>query len=141
MIKTKYFIVDDGKSRLGIFTDLGHVFAGLVECLATLDAVVIESNYDSHMLENGPYPLNLKKRIRGPGGHLSNLEAAELLAQLNFNRLQWACLAHLSEKNNHPHIALNTHRKILGSDIPIYVADRYQESECLEILPSVSNIR
>ena len=135
------FIIDDGLRRLGIFTDLGHVFSGLVEILATLDAVVIESNYDSQMLEEGPYPFDLKKRIRGPGGHISNRESAELLSQLNLNNLQWACLAHLSEKNNHPQVALRTHRKILGETLPLYVADRDQQSECLEILPSVSEIR
>ncbi len=133
------FIIDDGLCRLGIFTDLGHVFAGLAECIETLDAIVIESNYDSQMLEHGPYPADLKNRIRGPGGHLSNLEAAELLATLNQNNLQWVCLAHLSEKNNHAQLALRTHQEILGKTIPLYVADRYQESECIEILPSVSN--
>lgn len=135
------FIIDDGLCRLGIFTDLGHVFAGLVDNLATLDAVVIESNYDSQMLEDGPYPFDLKKRIRGPGGHISNRESAELLSQLNLDSLQWACLAHLSEKNNHPQVALRTHRKILGEALPLYVADREQQSECMKILPSVFKIK
>ena len=94
------FVIDDGERRLGILTDLGHVFDGLSDLLQTLDAVVIESNYDPKMLEQGWYPERLKQRIRGPGGHLSNQESAELLSGLGAGRLQWACLAHLSEKNN-----------------------------------------
>ena len=129
------FVLDDGVSRLGIFTDLGHVFPGLFEVLATLDAVVIESNYDPQMLEEGPYPAELKKRILGPGGHLSNKEAAEVLARLDLQHLQWVCLAHLSEKNNHPEIALRTHRELLGEQITLYVANRHRESACMEILP------
>ncbi len=52
------FVVDDGRSRVGILTDLGHVFDGLKEVLQTLDGVVLESNYDEQMLESGPYPHN-----------------------------------------------------------------------------------
>lgn len=129
------FVLDDGVSRLGIFTDLGHVFPGLAEVLATLDAVVIESNYDPQMLEGGPYPADLKKRIQGPRGHLSNKEAAEVLAQLDLQHLQWVCLAHLSEKNNHPEVALRTFRELLGEHITLYVANRHRESACMEILP------
>jgi len=127
------FVLDDGVSRIGIFTDLGHIFTGLSEVLATLDAVVIESNYDPQMLEDGLYPEHLKQRIRGPGGHLSNKESADLLSQVDKSRLQWACLAHLSEKNNCPEIALNAHRELLGDQFPLYVASRYQQSECMKV--------
>ena len=65
------FVVDDGRRRLGILTDLGHVFHGLAEILESLDAVLLESNYDPEMLTRGPYPVWLKERIRGPGGHIS----------------------------------------------------------------------
>ena len=131
------FVLDDGECRLGIFTDLGHIFSGLNEALTTLDAVVIESNYDSKMLEQGMYPDHLKQRIRGPGGHLSNEESAELLSKVISGRLQWACLAHLSEKNNCPEIALNTHRELLGDQFRLYIASRYQQSECMKIGPAV----
>ena len=73
------FVVDDGKHRLGILTDLGHVFDGLADVIASLDAVLLESNYDPDMLANGSRPEWLKERIAGPGGHISNFEAAELL--------------------------------------------------------------
>lgn len=126
------FIVDDGRSRLGILTDLGHVFAGLVESVASLDAVLLESNYDPHLLDYGPYPPPLKRRIRGPSGHLSNEEAAELLLVAG-GRLRWACLGHLSEQNNRPALALRVHRRILGRRLPLHVASRYHATRLLEV--------
>ena len=75
------FVIDDGRRRLGVLTDLGHVFADLHTIVGSLDAVFLESNYDPDMLAGGPYPDWLKRRIRGPGGHLSNIEAAELLSR------------------------------------------------------------
>lgn len=122
------FIVTDGKRRLGILTDLGCVFDNLRAAVNTLDAVIIESNYDKRMLEHGPYPAFLKKRIKGDGGHLSNTEAAELLAESAGGQLKWACLGHLSENNNTPERAMETHRKILGRSFDIsnlHIADRY----------------
>jgi phosphoribosyl 1,2-cyclic phosphodiesterase len=127
------FVVDDGKHRLGILTDLGHVFSALTELVESLDAVLLESNYDPKMLRDGFYPEMLKKRIIGSGGHLSNIESAELLRSAASSRMRWACLAHLSQDNNTPHLALKTHKKILGDRFPIHVASRYQASEIFEI--------
>lgn len=120
------FVIDDGQRRLGVMTDLGHVFPGLDTTINSLDAVVLESNYDPDMLDRGPYTESLKRRIRGPGGHLSNLEAASLLNRAAEGRLRWACLAHLSEHNNCPQVALDTHRRIVGERLNLHVADRYQ---------------
>jgi phosphoribosyl 1,2-cyclic phosphodiesterase len=105
------FVVDNGEKRLGVLTDLGHCFPALCEVMPTLDGLILESNYDSQMLENGPYPAFLKKRVRGPGGHLSNREAASLVGQSG-DRIRWVCLAHISEKNNTPQKALEAFRKI-----------------------------
>ena len=119
------FVIDDGHSRVGVLTDLGHVFEGLADVVASLDAVVLESNYDPQMLKRSSYPEYLKGRIRGPRGHISNREAAELLASAAGPRLQWACLAHLSQENNRPELALATHRAVLGAKLPLHVASRY----------------
>jgi phosphoribosyl 1,2-cyclic phosphodiesterase len=123
------FVIESGEKRLGILTDLGHVFKDLVHIVASLDAVFLESNYDPEMLAHGPYPAYLKQRIKGPRGHISNIEAAEVLLQASLsNRLQWACLAHLSEQNNHPDVALKTHRKVMAEKLTLYVADRYSST-------------
>jgi len=129
------FVVESGNKRLGVLTDLGHVFKGLAYIVSSLDAVFLESNYDPAMLAAGPYPMYLKQRIRGPRGHLSNQEAAELLCcATESKRLQWACLAHLSEQNNNPSIALMTHRAVLTGRIPLYVAERHRATDILTIL-------
>jgi phosphoribosyl 1,2-cyclic phosphodiesterase len=127
------FVVDDGFHRLGILTDLGHVFDGLEAILASLDAVLLESNYDPGMLANGFYPESLKRRIQGPGGHISNIESAHLLQSVAGRRLKWACLAHLSEDNNTPELAMKTHRRIVGKDLTIHVASRYEATKVLQV--------
>lgn len=118
------FVIDDGHCRLGLLTDLGHVFSGLGDLLAGLDAVLLESNYDPPMLEAGPYPGFLKRRIAGPGGHLSNHEAAELVAEAG-QRLQWLALGHLSGDNNTPEQAYQVHRQRLGGKLPICLTSRH----------------
>ncbi len=128
------FVVEAGQKRIGVLTDLGHVFKDLARIVASLDAVFLESNYDPDMLAAGPYPAYLKQRIKGPKGHLSNFEAAELLRRAaGEKRLQWACLSHLSEENNHPDIALKTHREAVSGDITLYVADRYRSTEIFTV--------
>lgn len=127
------FVVDDGRHRLGILTDLDHVFDGLKTVMASLDAVLVESNYDPNMLTQGFYPEPLKRRIRGVGGHLSNVEAAELLRTSAGTRLQWVCLGHLSQENNNPELALNTHREMLGDRVPLYVAGREAATDVIEL--------
>jgi phosphoribosyl 1,2-cyclic phosphodiesterase len=127
------FVIDDGTHRLGILTDLGHVFNGLGDLIASLDALLLESNYDPEMLANGSYPGWLKDRISGPAGHISNFEAAELLLASASNRMKWACLGHLSEENNTPKLALATNRKVLGDRLPIYMATRYEVSGLMEV--------
>lgn len=115
--------IDTGK-RFGLLTDLGHVFAGLKKIIRTLDAVLLESNYDDAMLRRGSYPQRLKARILGKRGHISNTDAAELLDGCDPNQLQWVCLGHLSAHNNSPEVALTTHQTRHGDRFRIYCADR-----------------
>lgn len=130
------FVVEHDGRRLGILTDLGHRFDGLDAVVGSLDAVLLESNYEPDMLKHGPYPEFLKTRIRGSGGHISNRESAKLLCDSG-ERLQWACLAHLSADNNSPEVAMQTHEKILGKArskrIQLHVADRYDATGILEV--------
>ena len=127
------FVVDDGTHRLGILTDLGHVFNGLGDIIGSLDAVLLESNYDPEMLADGPYPAWLQGRIEGTGGHIGNFEAAELLLKSASKRMKWACLAHLSKDNNTVDLALKTHRQVLGKRMPLHVATRYETTDVLRV--------
>ncbi|MBN2528148.1 MAG: MBL fold metallo-hydrolase [Deltaproteobacteria bacterium] len=122
------FIIRFQNKQLGIFTDLGHPFKGLQELICTLDGVFLESNYDMDMLIKGPYPYPLKKRITDSAGHISNVEAANLLKTAFQSKLKWAVLSHLSGENNTPQLALATHQQIVGEDKPVFVARRDEVS-------------
>ena len=76
------------------------------ELLRGCETVVLESNHDPHMLQVGPYPYPLKMRVAGPAGHLSNPDCAVFAADLVKNGARTIILAHLSEKNNIPVLAL-----------------------------------
>ena len=127
------FVIDDGTSRVGILTDLGHVFDRLAGVIASLDAVILESNYDPDMLARGRYPAFLKRRIKGPGGHISNHEAADLLATAAGSRMKWACLGHLSGDNNRPDLALSVHDAAVGSRLSLHVAGRHEATAILAV--------
>ncbi|NOZ24162.1 MAG: MBL fold metallo-hydrolase [Planctomycetes bacterium] len=122
------FVVTDGRRRIGIFTDLGHPFDALADALRDMDFVYMESNYDPEMLECSSYPEDVKARIRGSGGHLSNGEAAELVRECSSDRLRGLVLSHLSEENNHSSLALQAHRWALKRDIALSVASRYERT-------------
>jgi phosphoribosyl 1,2-cyclic phosphodiesterase len=91
---------------LGVVTDLGRSTGVVEERLKGCHALVMEFNHDEKMLEEGPYPLELKRRIRGPHGHLSNKQAASLLMEVCHRDLGCVVLAHLSATNNTPEKAM-----------------------------------
>lgn len=127
------FVVEAEGKRLGILTDLGHPYPGLQHLLESLDAAYLESNYDPDMLAAGPYPPALKARIRGLNGHLSNGDTATLLGACGRNRPQWVAVAHLSEHNNRPELAIRAQHDAVGRDYPVYHASRYDCSDLLEL--------
>lgn len=91
-----------GHARAGVVTDLGHAPRLVERLLASLDVAVVEFNHDEQLLLDGPYPWQLKQRIRGRHGHLSNAQAADLVERGVGSRLRHLVLAHLSEENNTP---------------------------------------
>ena len=102
--------------RLGLITDLGRSTRLVEDRLKYCHSLIIEFNYDPSMLEDGPYPLHLKKRIRGPEGHLSNQQAGELLGAVAHKDLQRVVLAHLSETNNQNERALQEAQDVLARE-------------------------
>ena len=89
-------------------TDMGHYTDSIVRCLKYLDAVLLESNHDVRMLETGPYPYPLKRRILSDFGHLSNENAGRLLNEILHDGLKKIILGHLSKENNLPELAFET---------------------------------
>jgi phosphoribosyl 1,2-cyclic phosphodiesterase len=101
--------------RLGLITDLGRSTPVVENRLKGCHGLIVEFNHDEQMLEEGPYPLELKRRIRGPEGHLSNAQAKALVKALSHEDLAVVVPAHLSEKNNLPEKALKTCMSALRS--------------------------
>ena len=120
--------VQNEKRSVAVATDMGHYSQYIIDHLQGLDAILLEANHDEDMLKNGSYPQILKQRILGTRGHLSNVSAAWLLAHME--RLpEEVFLAHLSQENNLPSLALQTVRGILdanevGADTKIYITSQ-----------------
>jgi phosphoribosyl 1,2-cyclic phosphodiesterase len=109
------FRITKGVERLGIATDLGAATGLVANVLLGLQVLVLESNHDPRMLMHGPYPPELKQRVKGRLGHLSNQDSADLLERLIHDDLKTVILAHLSETNNTPDLALGSAREKLAA--------------------------
>ncbi|MCD6527681.1 MAG: MBL fold metallo-hydrolase [Desulfuromonas sp.] len=99
------FVVETTEGKIGVATDMGVATRLVQNRLQQCRALVLETNHDEEMLRDGPYPWELKQRIRSQHGHLSNSDGAALLEQLIWDGLQAIFLAHLSETNNTPQLA------------------------------------
>ncbi|MDR2455592.1 MAG: MBL fold metallo-hydrolase [Deltaproteobacteria bacterium] len=127
------FSGSDG-ARLGLATDLGVMTHLVREAFKDLDALILEFNHDPKMLIDGPYPLWLKQRVRGRRGHLSNEQAAEALGHLLSPRLKTVALAHLSEVNNTPELALAAALGVPGTErLRVSAAGQWAPTELFEI--------
>jgi phosphoribosyl 1,2-cyclic phosphodiesterase len=105
-VDTVGYIVGHGGTRLGFVTDLGSVRRDLGDRLKGCAALVLEFNHEPSMVRSGPHPRSVKERVLGPRGHLSNAQAAGLLGSLERSALRDVVIAHISEKNNTPELAL-----------------------------------
>ena len=122
-------------------TDLGHYDSYIIDHLQNLDAILLESNHDVRMLETGPYPYPLKRRILGDHGHLSNENAGRLLNCILHDRLKTILLGHLSKENNLEELAYETVRLEIDQgdtpycsrDFSIFVAGRDRMSEIVDL--------
>lgn len=125
-----------GKS-VAVATDMGVYDEYIVDKLQDLDAILLEANHDIRMLEAGPYPYHLKRRILGSKGHLCNEIAGKLLARILNDNIKHILLGHLSKENNYPSLAYETVKveideadvEYRGSDFKIEVAKRDAMSE------------
>ena len=123
----------DGNSYFACVTDTGCYNDALIEFLSPCHAIMLESNHDVNMLQRGDYPYALKQRILSPYGHLSNLQAAEIVQELANSCVKTIILAHLSENNNTKELAFNATVAAIsncglveGRDVAVYVADQYK---------------
>ncbi len=101
--------------KISIVTDTGVITEEIHEAVKDSELLVIESNYDVHMLEFCRYPYNVKRRILGDFGHLSNDAAAEEICRIckETGQHREVLLAHLSKENNFPEMAYQTVKNLL----------------------------
>ncbi len=98
----------DGKSAVAVATDMGCYDQDIVDKLTGLDAILLEANHDVNMLQVGPYPYPLKRRILGSLGHLSNESAGNLLCEILHDGMKKIMLGHLSKENNYEALCFAT---------------------------------
>ena len=97
-----------GSAAAAVATDMGCWNQYTVDHLKNLNGILLESNHDVNMLETGPYPYPLKRRILGDHGHLSNENAGKLLCRILNDDMKGILLGHLSKENNIPELAYIT---------------------------------
>lgn len=102
------FCFSDGKNKISIATDIGHMNNYILNKLEGSKFILLESNYDPEVLKCTKYPFKLKSRIAGPTGHLSNSVAGKTINFLMKSGLETALLGHLSKESNFPELAYQT---------------------------------
>lgn len=110
------YCFQDGACKLSLATDLGYMSSKVKEKIRDSDVLVLESNHDIEMLRMGRYPWNIKRRILGDMGHLSNEAAGEALIDILSARTKRVYLAHLSRDHNMMDLARLTVANILDNE-------------------------
>lgn len=131
----------DGEKQIAVVTDLGTYDKNLVEELQGLDALLLEANHDINMLQMGAYPYQLKRRILGDKGHLSNERSGQLLGELLHDDFQGVILGHLSMENNYEKLAYEAVRLEVtmgdnpykAEDFPMMIAKGNENSQVIRV--------
>ena len=102
------FCISKDDKKISIATDIGQMSNSIIKNLEESLFILLESNYDPEVLKCSKYPYQLKTRIAGPTGHLSNEMAGKTISHLLQSGLKQAMLGHLSKENNFPELAYKT---------------------------------
>ena len=130
------YLFSDAASSLFVATDMGVPTLPVKYALAQATCAVLESNHDPTLLACSDRPVSLKQRIAGRCGHLSNLDAADLVREVAPPNLKTLLLAHLSRPCNAPHLALESMREALKDiereDVALAALDQDEPSDLYE---------
>ena len=138
------YTFSSGGHSLSVVTDTGRVSEEMLDAVKESDLLVLESNYERNLLLMSRYPYSLKMRIMSDFGHISNEDAAEVLAEVLRRRekksMPTFALAHLSKENNTPEMARLTVGNILyengfreGRDFALKVFKRDEYGEYIRL--------
>ncbi len=123
--------------KISIMTDIGVACQNIIKHTQESNVIFLESNHDITMLENGPYPAYLKKRIASDNGHLSNYHAALLILQYATRKLRHLVLSHLSENNNTEELALQTMNSLIINrkdlDVDVIISGRHNPTKLIQV--------
>ena len=126
------YIFKNNDKEIVYVTDTGYINIKNLKKLNNKDLYIFESNHDIEMLMNNPnYPYQIKQRILGDKGHLSNNQCKEYLNKIIGDKTKYIVLAHLSEQNNDPSLALNNLNDI--KNIKIMIATQNEGTELIEV--------
>jgi phosphoribosyl 1,2-cyclic phosphodiesterase len=124
------FVFEYQQFCMGVLTDLGSITPLVTRSYQRCQALLLECNHDPDMLANGPYPASLKRRVGGDWGHLSNQQAAQLLATLELGGLQHLMISHMSELNYQPDLAMAALAPFLEKNKALTVHTLTQDGGC-----------
>lgn len=124
---------------VSVITDAGYGCENVISAIRRSDILFMETNYDEEMLRTGFYTPQLKRRVAGKLGHLSNLDAARLVAQHAPSHMKYLFLSHLSQNNNTPRLAMKTMETVLDQredlkSMKIFLTSRSGVSDIVEFI-------
>lgn len=103
-----------GDTKIAILTDIGVYTDYTLRSIKDVNYLMLECNYDTEMLmDNTNYNVQLKNRILGDGGHLSNVNCAEIIMNIANKSLKKVFLSHISDETNSEEYALEFVNKYL----------------------------
>lgn len=131
------YIITQGNSSVVQITDTGYLNQKYFKKLQNKTIYIFESNHNIEMLMHGRYPKWLKARVSSDVGHLSNESSAFYLTKLIGENTKEIILAHLSEENNTPELALETLNKEFAENnikfSNIVVAKQEERTDLIEV--------
>ncbi|GAA3630447.1 MBL fold metallo-hydrolase [Lactobacillus hamsteri] len=136
----QYYVFESGGKRIAFLTDTGYVSEKVEGTIKDADAYMMEFNYDTMMLRDGPYSWSLKQRILSDVGHLSNEEAGQALVDVVTPKTKHIFLAHRSQHNNTEYLAHETAKEMLvegdtnlDSDVKIIDTEPNKPTDLIKI--------
>lgn len=133
------FSITNNNQKISIATDLGHLNTKIFDAVEGSKFILLEANYDPEVLKCCSYPYQLKTRISGKDGHLSNNLAGQTVAHLINSGLKSVMLGHLSKESNFPELAYKTVVEELykfdydENTVEINVASRFEPTKIIEV--------
>jgi len=127
---------NDNTRKLAIATDLGYSSRLMLLKFKEATSIILESNHDEKMLLEGPYPWDLKQRVKSRTGHLSNEQAVAVISRIIHSGLKNIILAHLSEVNNTPEIArslVEGYLQNINSELNLIVSGQYEPTPIIDV--------